>query len=76
MQRRESYNEHAITAILAQVGQLDRLIGDLLDRTSLQAETLHLQPSRTDLVAIMDAAAPPSVLVCWSDVSIISWLPE
>jgi len=63
LQRRGSYDEHAITAILAQVGQLDRLIGDLLDRTSLPAETLHLQPSRTDLVALVDAAVQQTALL-------------
>jgi signal transduction histidine kinase len=55
MQRRGSYDEQAITTILAQVGQLDRLIGDLRDYAGLEAGALQLQPGRMDLVALVDA---------------------
>jgi signal transduction histidine kinase len=53
MQRRGAYDERALATILAQAGQLNRLIGDLLDHASLEAGRLQLQPSWTDLVALV-----------------------
>jgi signal transduction histidine kinase len=50
MQRREAYSERAVKAIVDQTEQLDRLIGDLLLASSLEAGALTLRPERLDLV--------------------------
>jgi PAS domain S-box-containing protein len=52
MQRRASYNERSVQAILGQTGQLERLIGDLLDASRLEAGALELRPERLDLVEL------------------------
>ena len=56
MQRRRAYDEQALTAILAQARQIDRLVGDLLDSSRLETGQLQLEPSQTDLVAVARAA--------------------
>lgn len=49
MRRRGAYSEQATERIEAQVGLLERLIGDLSDVAGLQARRLELLPRRVDL---------------------------
>lgn len=53
MQRRQSYNEEAVEIILTQTRQLERLVGDLLDATQIEAGRLELQPTPGDLVELV-----------------------
>ena len=50
MQRREAYNEHALQVIVRQTEQLERLIGDLLDASRLEAGALEPRREPLDLV--------------------------
>jgi signal transduction histidine kinase len=51
MQRRQGYDERALRAVISQTGQLDRLVGDLLDVSRLESGSLQLRPRRLDLAA-------------------------
>ena len=62
MQRRGAYDEQALTTIVAQAGQIDRLVGDLLDSSRLEAGQLQLEPSQTDLVAVARASTQQAQL--------------
>jgi PAS domain S-box-containing protein/excisionase family DNA binding protein len=53
MQRRGAYNPRAVEGIIAQTNHLNRLIGDLLDVTRLEAGRLELQCEPLDLVAFV-----------------------
>jgi protein-histidine pros-kinase len=53
----EMYNARAIEVIDGQADRLDRLVGDLLDVSRLEAGTLKLQRARVDLPARARAAA-------------------
>jgi len=57
MQRRQTYNEQAITTILAQIDYLDRIINDLLEASRLGAGRLELRRAPVDLVALLRASA-------------------
>jgi CheY-like chemotaxis protein/two-component sensor histidine kinase len=57
LQRRGAYNERLVETILTQTGQLERLIQDLLDASSLEAHRLDLQRETVDLLAIARSAA-------------------
>jgi PAS domain S-box-containing protein len=49
MRRRQAYDERAVTFILAQTEQLNRLISDLLDAARVQAKQLDLRRTHVDL---------------------------
>jgi signal transduction histidine kinase len=51
----ETYNARAVEVILAQADRLDRLIGDLLDASRIEAGRLRLSRRETDLVALARA---------------------
>jgi signal transduction histidine kinase len=53
MQRRGAYNPRAVEGIIAQTNHLNRLVGDLLDVTRLEAGRLELQCEPLDLVAFV-----------------------
>lgn len=53
MQRRGTYSEKAVGVIVARTRHLERLIGDLLDLSRLEAGRLELRPDRMDLVALV-----------------------
>jgi signal transduction histidine kinase len=55
MQHREAYNESSLTTIVAKAEQLNRIIGDLLDSSRLEADQLQLQPTLVDLVEVARA---------------------
>jgi PAS domain S-box-containing protein len=55
MQRRNAYDQQATEIIVSQTGQLDRMIGDLLDAARLGAGRLQLLPEPVDLVALVQA---------------------
>jgi PAS domain S-box-containing protein len=57
MQRRGEYLERGIEVILTQSRRLERLIGDLLDVSRVEAGQLHLRREETDLVALALSAA-------------------
>lgn len=56
MQRRASYSERAVDAIIAQADKLQRLTEDLLLASQIQADRLTLVPEALDLVAAARAA--------------------
>ncbi len=65
MRRQQSYNERAIDSILLQTGQIERLVDDMLDAASSDADRLELQLAEVDLVQLTrmaidqaEAAAP------------------
>ena len=62
MQRRGAYDEQALSTIVAQAGQLNRLVGDLLDSTRLEAGRLRLRPERMDLAELARAATEQAQL--------------
>jgi PAS domain S-box-containing protein len=51
MQRRSSYNERSVNAIIKQSDQLRRLIDDLLLASQIESDRLDLYLSETDVVA-------------------------
>jgi signal transduction histidine kinase len=57
MERRGAFNERAVRSIVAQTGHLERLIGDLLDASRLEAGALELRPEPLDLVEPVRACA-------------------
>lgn len=56
MQRRRAYSERAVQAIVRQTGQLERLIGDLLEASRLEARALDLRRQSFDLMMLARAA--------------------
>jgi signal transduction histidine kinase len=52
MQRRATYSERGVAAILTQTAQIERLIDDLLDAARSDAGQLELRRARADLTAI------------------------
>src|SRR5581483_6787365 len=79
----ETYHRRAVEVILHQIDRLDRLIGDLLDVSRLEARRLRLSRERVDLVALVqrvvqearamttrhqiEVAAPTAPVVGWWD---------
>jgi PAS domain S-box-containing protein len=57
LQRRGAYNERLVETILTQTSQLERLIQDLLDASSLEAHRLDLQREMVDLLTIARSCA-------------------
>lgn len=57
MRRRGEYMERGVDVVLTQARRLERLIGDLLDVSRVEAGQLHLRREETDLVALVRAAA-------------------
>lgn len=57
MQRRASYSERSVSAIIAQSDQLRRLIDDLLLASQIEADRLTLHLAETDVVAEAQLAA-------------------
>jgi len=55
MQRRESYDPHAVESIVAATQRLGHLVDDLLDVTRLAAGSVGLRPAAIDLVALVEA---------------------
>ena len=51
MQRRAAYSDRAIDAIISQAARLDRLVGDLLLASQIEADRLDLRLEETDLIA-------------------------
>lgn len=56
LQRRATYEAHAVEMMLTQATRLQRLIGDLLDIAQLQAGHLELRREEMDLGALVQAA--------------------
>jgi signal transduction histidine kinase len=56
LQMTESYSEPAVNGIMISARRLERLIGDLLDVSRLEAGRLKLQPRWVDLVALARTA--------------------
>jgi PAS domain S-box-containing protein len=52
MQRREKYSESAVSAILAQVHQMERLVGDVLEITRMDENRLEIARADVDLVEL------------------------
>jgi two-component system phosphate regulon sensor histidine kinase PhoR len=83
MQRRAVYNPEAVETIVRQTNRLNRLVGDLLDASRLEAGRLELRRTEIDLVSrvrgVVDAmsemsdqhqvalAAPEQPVVGWWD---------
>ena len=83
LQRQRRYNERAVTMILSQARQLERLIGDLLEVSRLEAGRLELRRTEMDLAQLVRVAvertqaltdrhairvdAPPGQLRGWWD---------
>lgn len=57
MRRRKAYDEAAVDAVLAQARRLERLLNDLVDTAQADNGRLALRPGRTDLAALVAAAA-------------------
>lgn len=57
MQRSQCYDKQAVEVIIGQSRQLDRLIGDLLDVSRLEAGRLELRHASVDLVALARTSA-------------------
>jgi PAS domain S-box-containing protein len=63
MQRRETYNERAAAAIVAEASRMGRLVADVLTASRLDAGKLELRREPTDLVALArECAAQVSLL--------------
>ncbi|HYI14986.1 MAG TPA: ATP-binding protein [Thermomicrobiales bacterium] len=56
MRRQERYNERAVDSILLQTGQIERLVNDMLDAASSDADRLELQRDEVDLVRLTQLA--------------------
>jgi len=56
LQTTETYNARAVEVILGQADRLNRLIGDLLDASRIEAGRLRLNRRETDLAALAGAA--------------------
>ncbi len=56
MQRREQYSESAVNAILAQVHQMERLVGDVLEITRLDENRLEIVRADVDLIQLAKGA--------------------
>ncbi|HYH13564.1 MAG TPA: PAS domain S-box protein [Thermomicrobiales bacterium] len=56
MQRREAYSASAVTAILSQVLQMERLVGDVLDITRMDENQFEVDLAEVDLVQIVRTA--------------------
>lgn len=56
MQRRGTYSESALAAILSQVHQMERLIGDVLEITRMDENRFEMHLSDVDLATIARAA--------------------
>ena len=57
MRRRGQYNAGAVSIIIDQAAQLDRLIGDLLDASRIDGELLRLERASMDMVALVHTVA-------------------
>ena len=57
LRRRRTYDEHAVEVILTQATRLERLIGDLLDVSRIEAGQLELRRAPVNLVEVVHAAA-------------------
>jgi PAS domain S-box-containing protein len=60
MRRQATYSVRAVDAILLQVGQIDRLVNDMLDAARSDADRLELQLDRVDLLDVARAAVEPA----------------
>ena len=63
MRRRRAYSERGVEAILAQVGRMDRLVGDLADVARLEAGRLRLARAPVDLAELARAGAEQARLL-------------
>ncbi|MCC7106922.1 MAG: PAS domain S-box protein [Chloroflexi bacterium] len=57
MERWGTYNAQPLRAIVSQANQLERLVDDLLDASSLEAGRLDLRPVQTDLIGVVRTCA-------------------
>jgi len=57
MRRRGQYDAQAVSVIVAQAAQLDRLIGDLLDTSRIDADRLRLERTSVDMGELVQSVA-------------------
>jgi signal transduction histidine kinase len=63
LQRRRTYDERAVSAIVDRAAQMGRLVADMLEMTRLEAGRLELRRAPTDLVEIARACAEQASLL-------------
>jgi PAS domain S-box-containing protein len=81
MQRRATYSQPAVDAIVTQTAQLERLINDMLDAARLEAGQAELRRSKVDLVSLgrtviefsQALTQQHTLRIVTSDESIIGW---